>query len=148
MPRSVLSYVVALCLMIASSTHSFAFHFSGSSLERVYVTAGLQPATELHSASSLRSMIAFKPAGCSDVLAAKSLFAVQKMWAIASITGVKDHQRCHAGISPVVEHAGISPAAEFVGSTGVGMQSLLLTGYTSGFKDWRFKPPLRPPQAV
>lgn len=147
MPRSVLSYVVALCLMIASTTHTFAFHFSDPDLQPGHFTAGVQSAPELSHVGSLQSVIKLKPAGCSDVLATKSLFAVQKMWALASIASEEDHQRCHAGISPVVEHAGISPLAEMVGPPNRNTQPLLLTRYSLGFKDWRFKPPLRPPQA-
>ncbi len=144
---SVLSYVLALCLMIASTTHTFAFHFSGPNLQPGHFATGVQSAQELSYAGSLQSVIAPKPAGCSDVVATKSLFATQKMWAIASIAGEEDHQRCHAGISPVVEHAGISPMVEIAGPASRDTQPLLLNRYSLGFKDWRFKPPLRPPQA-
>jgi len=134
MKRSVLSYVVALCLIIASATHTFAFHFPGE-----HATAQLQSASTQQSASVI------KPAGCSNVLGVKSLFVARELWVIGNIASVEDHQRCHAAISSAVEHAGIAPVAEIVRANGQ-TQPLLLTRYVNGFKEWRFKPPLRPPQ--
>jgi len=134
MKRSVFSYVIALCLILASTTHTFAFHFPGE-----HATAQLQTSNVQQTASVV------KPAGCSNVVGVKSLFVAREMWVIGNIASVEDHQRCHAAISSAVEHAGISPAAEIVRPNGQS-QSSLLARHSSGFKEWRFKPPLRPPQ--
>ncbi|VAW23103.1 hypothetical protein MNBD_ALPHA12-1363 [hydrothermal vent metagenome] len=136
MKKSVFSYVIALCLIIASTTHTFAFHFPAEHAGALSFAS---------SSSSQQSASVIKPAGCSNVAATKSLFVVQKMWVIGNIASVEDHQRCHAAISSAVEHAGISPASEFVRPQGKA-PSLILFKYDPGFKNWRFKPPLRPPQ--
>jgi len=159
MPRSVLSYVFALCLIIASTTHTFAFHFFGSNAPLGYVTSELaapelqttgatQSVAALYPAFAPRAVSAPEPAGCTDAASIKSLFSGEGIWIAGNIASAEDHQRCHAGISPALEHAGIPPAAEILGPPAGEPQSLLLNRYALGFKNWRFKPPLRPPQSA